>query len=133
MKAVGIFLLFGAITASLAGTTLLWRGTPLDRMWILNVPAHNQLTPLGRAIGIPFLLLGVALFTAGVGWIKHRRWGWNLAVAIIAIQWSKLCQVVAQHLKGQGLMCQLGGRPKAGDQWLWAGCGTRENNALIGH
>ena len=54
MTAIGI----GAITASLAGATLLWRGTPLDRMWVLNVRAYNQLTRLGRAIGIPFLLLG---------------------------------------------------------------------------
>jgi hypothetical protein len=100
MTAIGIFLLFGAIMASLAGTTLLWRGTPLDRMWVLNVRAYNQLTPLGRAIGIPFLLLGVALFTAGVGWIKLRRWGWNLAVAIIAIQ---ITGDLVSMVKGQAL------------------------------
>jgi hypothetical protein len=98
MTAIGIFLLFGAIMASLAGTTLLWRGTPLDRMWVLNVRAYNQLTPLGRAL----LLLGVALFTAGVGWIKLRRWGWNLAVAIIAIQITGdlVSMVMGQALRG---------------------------------
>ena len=45
---VGIFLFFGAIMASLAATTLLWRGTPLDRLWDLNPTAYNQLAPLGR-------------------------------------------------------------------------------------
>jgi ABC-type branched-subunit amino acid transport system permease subunit len=72
--------------ASLAGTTLLWRGTLLDRIWVLNLRAYNQLVPLNRAIGIPFLVLAVAVFVAGIGWFRHRRSGWNLAVAIIAIQ-----------------------------------------------
>jgi hypothetical protein len=85
-KAVGLFLFFGFVMASLAGTTLLWRGTLLDRIWVLNLRAYNQLAPLNRAIGIPFLVLAVALFVAGIGWFRHRRWGWNLAVAIIAIQ-----------------------------------------------
>ena len=86
--------------ASLAGTSLLWRGTPLDRIWVLNVRAYNQLTPLGRAIGIPFLLLGVALFAAGVGWFKHRRWGWTLAVGIIAIQ---ITGDLASMVRGEAL------------------------------
>ena len=37
--AVGIF--FSAIMASLAGTTLLWRGTALDRIWDLNPTAYK--------------------------------------------------------------------------------------------
>jgi len=32
MIAVGIFLFFGATMGFLAGTTLVWRGTILDRM-----------------------------------------------------------------------------------------------------
>ena len=45
--AIGIFLFFGAITASLAATTLLWRNTPLDRLWALNPMAYKVLAPLG--------------------------------------------------------------------------------------
>jgi hypothetical protein len=45
-----------------------------------------QLAPLGRAVGILFLLLGVALITAGIGWFRRRLWGWRLAVAIISTQ-----------------------------------------------
>ncbi len=85
-KSVGIFLFFGFVMASLAGTALLWPGTPLDGMWALNASAFKQLVPFGRAIGVPFLVLGLALFAAGVGWFGQRRWGWKLAVAIIAIQ-----------------------------------------------
>ena len=72
--------------ASLAATALLWRGTPLDRIWALNPRAYKQLQPLGRTVGILFLLLGLALTTAGIGWFRRRLWGWRLAVVIIATQ-----------------------------------------------
>ena len=32
--------------ASLAGTTLVWQGTALDRIWSLNPHAHKELAPL---------------------------------------------------------------------------------------
>lgn len=84
--AVGIFLFFGAIMASLAGTTLVWRGTILDQMWAINAPAYRRLAPFGKTVGIPFLLLGVTLVVAATGWFGHRLWGWRLAVAIIATE-----------------------------------------------
>ena len=84
--AMGVFLVLGAIVASLAATSLLWRGTPLDRLWDLNPTAYKQLAPLGGAVGIFFLLLGGALTTAGIGWFRRRLWGWRLAALIIAIQ-----------------------------------------------
>jgi hypothetical protein len=84
--AIGVFLFFGAVMASLAATTLLWRGTPLDRVWALNPMAYKQLAPLGVTVGILFLLLGATLITAGIWWFRRSLWGWRLAVAIIAIQ-----------------------------------------------
>jgi len=84
--AVGIFLFFAAVMASLAATTLLWRGTVLDRVWALNPTAYKQLAPVGGTVGILFLLLGAALATAGIGWFRRRLWGWRLAVAIITAQ-----------------------------------------------
>jgi hypothetical protein len=86
MNAVGIFLFFGAALASLAGTTLIWRGTLLDRIWALNAPAYKQLSAFGKTIGIPFLVLSVALVAASAGWLRRRLWGWRLAVLIIAMQ-----------------------------------------------
>lgn len=83
---MGIFLVFGAAVASLAGATLVWRGTFLDRMWALNPRAYNEIAPLGRAVGIPFLLLSFGLAIASIGWLKCRLWGWVLVVAIIATQ-----------------------------------------------
>jgi vacuolar-type H+-ATPase subunit I/STV1 len=85
-SAIGLFLFFGAIMASLAATTLLWRDTVLDRLWALNPKAYKQLMPLGGTVGVLFLLLGVALATACIGWFRRRLWGWRLAVVIIATQ-----------------------------------------------
>ena len=84
--AVGIFLFFGAIMASFAGTTLVWPGTTLDRLWTFNPRAYKEVAPHGKAVGIPFLLLGVTLAVAGMGWCKRCLWGWRLAVGIIAVQ-----------------------------------------------
>jgi hypothetical protein len=86
MTAIGVFLFFGAIMASLAGTTLIWRGTLLDHTWVLNASAYKQLAPFGKTVGVPFLVLSAALAAAGVGWFGRRLWGWRLAVVIIAAQ-----------------------------------------------
>ena len=84
--AIGIFLFFGATMAGLAATTLLWRGTVLDRAWTLNPTAYRQLSPLGGKVGVLFLILSAALVLSGIGWFRRQLWGWRLAVAIIAIQ-----------------------------------------------
>ena len=86
MLAMGIFLVFGAAMATLAGTTLIWRGTLLDRIWTLNAPAYNRLVPYGKAIGIPFILLGTIMTAASLGWFWRRSWGWRLTVAVITMQ-----------------------------------------------
>jgi hypothetical protein len=86
LTAIGVFLFFGATMASLAGTTLVWPGTGLSRLWVLNAAAYRQLAPLGWRVGILFLGLGAALAAAGVGWFRRSRWGWKLALVIIAIQ-----------------------------------------------
>ncbi len=102
---MGVFLLLGALMASLAGATLVWRGTPLDRMWILNPRAYQQLAPFGKAVGIPFLLLGVTLCIASTGWFKQRLWGWRLAMAIIATQ---VLGDVVSLFSGRGLEGGIG-------------------------
>jgi hypothetical protein len=83
---MGIFLFFGAAMAALAGTTLIWRGTVLDRAWDLNPEAYRQLAPMGRGVGALFLLLSAALAVAGSGWFRRRHWGYWLAVIIIMTQ-----------------------------------------------
>lgn len=86
ITAITIFLLFGALMASIAGSTLLWPGTIVDHMWALNPRAYKELAPLGRLAGVAFLLVGATIAAASLGWSRHRRWGWRMAVAIISIQ-----------------------------------------------
>jgi hypothetical protein len=83
---MGAFLVFGALMAALAGTTLTFPGSVLDAMWRLNPAAHAQMAPLGRLIGVPMLLLSLLLLGAALGWYRRRHWGWLLAVVIIATQ-----------------------------------------------
>ena len=72
--------------ASLAGTTLVWRGTILDRIWTLNPRAYRQLAPLGGKAGVLLLIVAAALGAAGIGWFGRRRWAWRLAIAILSTQ-----------------------------------------------
>jgi len=110
MTAIGIFLFFGALMASLAGATLVWRGTALDRMWALNPRAFRELAPHGNVVGIPFLLLGVTLAVAGIGWFKCRLWGWRLAVAVIATQvLGDLVNAFSGHFVEGGLGVAIAG------------------------
>ena len=86
LTAIGVFLFFGATMAAFAGTTLIWPGTSLNRMWVLNPTAHRELATFGKPAGILFLLLSAMLALAGTGWFRRRLWGWRLAVAVIATQ-----------------------------------------------
>jgi hypothetical protein len=47
--------------------------------------SSKQLAPFGKTLGIPFLLLSVALGSATVGWFNRSRWGMTV-VFIIATQ-----------------------------------------------
>jgi hypothetical protein len=86
VTAFGAFLIFGTTMALLAATTLLFLGTPLERIWKLNSRAYEELIPFGKIAGFGFALLAAALALAAVGWFRRRSWGWRLAVALIAAQ-----------------------------------------------
>lgn len=66
----------------------MWPGTAFDRVWVLNPRAYRELASFGKAVGFPFLLLGVTLAIASLGWFKRRLWGWWLAVIVIGTQVS---------------------------------------------
>ena len=82
---LGIFFFFGATMASYAAFTLAVPGTMLDQLWRLNPEGHAELSSLGRIMALPFLFLAAALFFAGIGWFRRRKWGWILGTTLIAI------------------------------------------------
>ena len=81
---MGVFLFFGATMACFAGTTLLWRGTALDRAWELNPKAYAELSTFARWISLPFFMLSAAMLVAGIGWFRRRLWAWRLTVGMMA-------------------------------------------------
>jgi len=81
---MGVFLFFGAGMASFAGTTLVLRGTALDRAWELNPVGYRELTRFGTWIGLPFFMLSAAMLVAGIGWFRRRLWAWRLTVGMMA-------------------------------------------------
>lgn len=83
---LGIFFIFGACMAALAGATLLFTGTVLDRAWALNPSAYKQLYPVRLLMGPLFLVLSSTLLTAAVGWFQRRVWAWRLGVAVMCLQ-----------------------------------------------
>jgi uncharacterized membrane protein (DUF2068 family) len=82
---LGIFFFFAATMGSLAAITLGFPGTILDRAWELNKSGHAQLMPLGRIMGLPFVVVAVVALCAGIGWFKRRRWAWIVGVLGIAV------------------------------------------------
>jgi hypothetical protein len=84
--AMGVFLFFGATMAALAGITLALPGTPLDQIWRLNPEAYLQMAPMGRGVGVMFLLLSAIMAVAATGWFQRKLWGYWLAVIIIFTQ-----------------------------------------------
>ena len=99
---IGAFFVFGATMASYAVVTLLFPGTFLDALWVLNKRGHEGLAALGALAAVPFLILSPTLALAALGWFRRRRWGWVLGVTIIGINMAgDLSQIVfGERLKG---------------------------------
>ena len=86
ITAVGIFLFFGAVMAGYAGTTLIWRGTVLDKLWALNMPAYERLAPFGAIAGPVFL---AAQRGSGVCWggmVQTPPVGMEIGHLVILVQ-----------------------------------------------
>lgn len=82
---IGAFFVFGATMAAYAAVTLLKPGTFLDVLWALNKAGHTGLLALGKSAAVLFVVLCAGMVAASVGWFRRRRWGWMIAIAIVAI------------------------------------------------
>jgi hypothetical protein len=83
---IGIFLVFASSMAALAGIMLIWPGTVLDKLWLLNETAHAELRKAGTYLGPLFWALSIVLIATAAGWFRQRMWAFHLTVAIICAQ-----------------------------------------------
>src|SRR5581483_4504556 len=71
---MAIFWVFAACMAALAGITLVWRGTMLDKVWALNKPAYAVLSPIAGVVGPLFLVLSAIMVSITMGWLRRKFW-----------------------------------------------------------
>ena len=81
---VTAFLWAATLIAVIVGISLLFPGTPLDRMWALNQPAYAAFQGMGRLSGILLLFLGSVTAAGARGLLQRRRWAWWLVIGIFA-------------------------------------------------
>jgi hypothetical protein len=82
---LGCFCVFGASMSGLASVTLLWPGTPLDRVWVINPEGHVGLAALGSVAAYGMAALSVVMVTTAAGVFLRRRWAWWSAVVILVL------------------------------------------------
>jgi hypothetical protein len=85
VRAIAVLMAIGTVIAVAAAVTLLVPGTPLDFIWNLKAAAYREMLPFRWLAGAGFLLLAVATLSAALGLWRGRRWGWAVAVAILAL------------------------------------------------
>lgn len=77
---------FAAATiAILVSVSLLAPGTRLDRMWELNIPAHDAFAARAGAVAAVLLFVGVLAAATGLGLLTRQLWAWLLSLAGIGI------------------------------------------------
>jgi hypothetical protein len=85
ISVIGVFLLAATVIAGLVGTSLLFPGTFLDRIWELNKPAYKGFQAVGKISGLLLLLVGLCTGYAGAGLFKGQNRARRLAIALFAV------------------------------------------------
>ena len=83
---LGILWIFAALMAALAGLSLIWRGSALERIWTLNKPAYATFSPLANVVGPLFLMFSALMVFTSIGWLRRKLWSWRLATAVLGTQ-----------------------------------------------
>jgi hypothetical protein len=81
---VTVFFVAAALIAALVGTSLLFPGTVLDRMWTLNEPAYVAFRLLGKVSGVALMAVGILSAATAAGLLQRSRWAWQLGLGIFA-------------------------------------------------
>jgi hypothetical protein len=94
---------------ALAGAMLIWPGTPLDRLWLLNETAHGQLRKAGSYLDLLFWALSIILIGTATGWFRQRMWAFRLTVAIICATVGDVVNLVRGDLVRGGIGILIAG------------------------
>jgi hypothetical protein len=77
---------------------LLFPGSPLDRLWILNPEAQRGFVSLGSAAIALMCCVCVACGSATIGLYQMRRWGLISAIVVLAVDLLGDCaNALIQH------------------------------------
>lgn len=85
ITALSIFFLFGAAASFVSAASLLFPGSFLEPMWRLNPRARQGLTGMGVWAIVLMCAVCVACASAAAGLWRGARWGYRLALALLAI------------------------------------------------
>lgn len=85
ISVIASFLLVATLIAAVVGTSLLFPGTFLDRIWELNKKAYAGFQALGRPSGLLLLLVGACTAYAGRGLLKGQNGARWVAIVLFAV------------------------------------------------
>jgi len=88
ITALSLFFLFGAAASFLFFVSLLFPGSFLEPMWRLNPRAREGFAVMGAWAVVLMCAICVACASAAAGLWRGARWGYWLAVALLAINLS---------------------------------------------
>jgi hypothetical protein len=98
LRALVIFFFFGATMCLLTVAGLLFPGSALEPMWRLNPDAHAAFQSLGQWSIFLMIIVGGVCASAAIGLARRKRWGWQVAIVVLAINLlGDTINAVARH------------------------------------
>jgi hypothetical protein len=85
ITALSIFFLFGAAVTFVSFVSLLFPGSFLEPMWLLNPRAHDAFASIGAWAVVLMCFICIVCGSTAVGLWRGTTWGYWLAVALLAI------------------------------------------------
>ena len=85
ITALSIFFWFGALMSFIAFVSLLFPRSFLEPMWRLNPRAREGFNSMGMWAVVLMFAVSVACASAAIGLWRGARWGYSLALIILAI------------------------------------------------
>jgi hypothetical protein len=101
VRLFGAFLCVATVVAALAAASLWWPHGALAEIWRMKETSYRQLLRIRPVAGGGFDVLAAALGSAAVGWIRRRRWAWQLSVALLGANLAGgLGSAILRHRSG---------------------------------